>query len=197
MAIAVAPAEDGRLPLLLEGREVWAAAALGSAMPAALVQAAATAAAAAGSALAVLIREAAAATLERAEALAELAAAAAALADPLPLTDDLQAATLLAGVLMPKLPSAVAKEVAAVDALARADTQAQLDGALAGAAARGSALTTLLSPAQVAVPMLSRTVEVMLADLVPSLAVLEHVWKLIAAQAARLGKMRAQWRAPC
>lgn len=54
MAIAVAPAEDGLLPVLLEGREVRAAAALGSAMPAALVQAAATAAAAAGSALAVL-----------------------------------------------------------------------------------------------------------------------------------------------
>ena len=194
--VAAAAVEVGLLPMLSEGTLVGAAAALGSAMPLALVQAAATAAAAADSALAVLKREAAVATLERAQAPAELAAAAAALADALQTHHDLQAATLLAGVLMPKLP-VVAKEVAAMDALAQADTEAQLDDALAGAAEQGNALMTLLSPAQVAVPLLGRTVAVMLADVMPFLALLERGWKLVAAQAARLGEGHVQRRAPC
>ena len=183
--------------MLWEGKVVGAAAALGSAMPPAVVQMVAMAAAAVEVALQMLDLEAAAARLEGAEAPLQLAAARVALAGPLPLTDDLQAATLLPGVMTPKLPPAVAKEVAAMDALARAGTEAQLDGALASAAAQGSALTMLLSPAQVAVPLLSRTVAVMLADVVPFLALLERGWKLVAAQAARLGEGHVQRRAPC
>ena len=209
--VAAAAVEDGLLPVLLEGGVVGAAAALGSATPLAPVQAAAMAAAAADSALAALRRRTAAAMVERAEARAELAAAAAARAGALRTPHHLRAATLLTGVVTPQLPSAVAKEAAAArNALAKADVEAEPDGALIlihvnvsleGAAAQASALTMLLAPAQMAVPLLSCTVTVMLADVVPdsgpSLALLAHGWKLVAAQAARLREGRAQWRAPC
>ena len=226
--VAAAAAEDGLLPVMLEGRVVGAAAVLGSAMAPAVVQAVAMAAAAAVLPLQVLDMEAAAATLDKAkaEAPAQLAAAAAALSDPLPLTHNLRDAILLKGVLLTKVPPAVAKDAAAMrSAPAQADLVAQLDGALTlihldvaleGAAAQGTVLTMLLSPAQVAALLLSRIVTVMLADVVPDsgpalatlqelgvspilpfLALLEHGRKLVAAQAARLGEGRAQGRAPC
>ena len=224
--VAAAAAEDGLLPVMSEGSMAGAAAVLGSAKPPAVVQAVATAAAAAGSALRVPDMKAAAAMLEDVDAPAQLAAATGALVGPLPLLRGLRAAILLTGALMPKLPPAVAKEAAAMrSAPAQADVVARLDGALMlmqldvaleGAAIQGSVLTMLLSPAQVAALLLSRVVTVVLADVVPGsvyalatlqelgvsatlpfLALLDHGWKLVAAQAARLAEGMAQWRGPC